>query len=256
MRRHRRNLDPYQTQEKFDTLFEQMKTSIYPKGISDNDFRKLLYAIQYNERYPAKESKSGRRAKFDATFLFNSSLKIKGILQNETDERVSLPRFITTYLSILNYPPDIQKALNDYKINLEEARILARVNRETLGETIKRKPSEIRKEIIDSHLKRQGTQIELKRRVDERLKTTPKGQARNVAANVALLDVSVDELLEFDESDTEHLLWEEIKGLVYLMREVDSSTIDGETTEQILGDLDSIKLKLLKYRKTEEPENT
>ena len=251
MRRYRRNLDQYQTQEKFNELFELMKIAVYPNGIADDDFKKLLYAIQYAERHPAKESKSRRRARFDATFLFNSSLKIKSILQNQTGERISLPRFVTTYLSIPNYPHDIRAALDDYKINLEEARILARINRETLGETVKRKPSEIRKEIIDSHLKRQGTQIELKRRVDERLKITPKGQARNVAANVALLDADVDELLEFDESDTEHLLWEEIKGLVYLMREVDSSKIDDEATEQILGDLDSIKLKLLKFRRNE-----
>ena len=251
MRRYRRNLDPYQTLNKFGELFDLMKSSVYPNGVSDEEFKKLLYAIQYAERHSAKESKSGRRASFDATFLFNSSLKIKSVLQNETGGRISLMRFVTTYLSIPTYPHDIQKALDDYKINLEEARILARINRETLGDAVKRKPSEIRKELIDSHLKRQGTQEELKKRVDERLKMTPKGQARNVAANVALLDADVDELLEFDESDTEHLLWEEIKGLVYLMREVDSAVIDDETTEHVLKDLDSIKLRLLKFKKTE-----
>lgn len=249
MRRHRRNLEPYQTQEKFFALFEQMKTAMYPKGVSNEDFRKLLYAVQYNERHPAKESKSGRRAAFDATFLFNASLKIKAVLQNQTDGRISLLRFITTYLPIPNYPHDIQKALDDYKINLEEARILSRINRDSLGEAVKRKPSEIRKEIIESHIKRQGTQIELKKRVDERLNLTPKGQATNVAANVAVIDANVDELLEFNEFDTEHLLWEEIKGLVYLMREVDSSLVNEETTEQILRDVDSIKLRLLKFRK-------
>lgn len=251
MRRYRRNLDPYQTLNKFSELLGLMKSSVYLKGVSDEDFKKLLYAIQYAERFPAKTSKSGRRARFDATFLFDSSLKIKSVLLKETGERISLARFVTTYLAIPNYPSDIQKALDVNKINLEEARILARVNRRALGETIKRKPSEIRKEIIDSHLKRQGTQAELKRRVDERLKITPKSQARNVTANVALLDASVDELLEFNESDTEHLLWEEIKGLVYLMRAIDSSLIDDETTEQILGDLDSIKLRLLKFKRNE-----
>ena len=78
---------------------------------------------------------------------------------------------------------------------------------------------------------------------------TPKGQATNVAANVAFIDANVDELLEFNEFDTEHLLWEEIKGLIYLMREVDSSVVDDETTEQVLKDLDSVKLRLMKFRK-------
>ena len=254
MRRHQRNRDPYQTLEKFNELFDLMKSSVYPKGVTDNDFRKLFYSIQYNERFPAKESKSGRRSNFDATFLFNSAVKIKTVLQNETSGRISLLRFITTYLPILYYPSDIQKALSVYKINLEEAKILARINRKNLGETVKRKPSEIRKEIIDSHIKRQGTQLELKKRVDERLNLTPKKEAEKLAANVALIDINVDELLEFNEFDTEHLLWEEIKGLVYLMREVDSSVIDNETTENVLRDLDSIKLKLLKFRKVENPD--
>ena len=168
MRRHQRHIDHYQTQEKFFDIFERIKIAVYPKGVSDEDFRKLLYAIQYAERHPEKESNSGRRARFDATFLFNSSLKIKSVLQNETGGRISLARFITTYLPIPNYPHDIQTALNNHKINLEEARILARINREALGDAVKRKPSEIRREIIDSHIKRLGTQLELKKRVDER----------------------------------------------------------------------------------------
>jgi hypothetical protein len=73
-----------------------------------------------------------------------------------------------------------------------------------------------------------------------------------VASSIAVIDLYVDELLEFNEYDTEHLLWEEIKDLVYLMREVDSSVIDEETTEQVSKELDSIKLRLLKFRKVEE----
>lgn len=226
-----------------------MKSSVYPADASDEDFKKLLYAVQYAERRPAKTSKSGRRARFDAAFLFNSSLKIKTVLQNETGGRISLLRFVTTYLPIPEYPADIQTALNRHKINLEEARTLARINRAALGEAFNQKSSEIRRELINSHYKRQGTQLELKKRVDERLNLTPKKQAANVAANVAALDADNDALLEFNEFDTEHLLWEEIKGLVYLMREVDSSAVDDATTEQILKDLDLIKLRLLKFRK-------
>lgn len=36
------------------------------------------------------------------------------------------------------------------------------------------------------------------------------------------------------------------------MREVDSSLVENETTEQVLKDLDSVKLRLLKFRKTGE----
>ena len=251
MRRYRRNADHYQRQDKFRELFEKLKAAVYTKEESDQQFKKLLFAIQYYERHPLNESKTGRRAAFGDTFLFNSSVKIKAVLESETGGKISLLRFVSAYLPMLGFPGDILKALDDSRINLEEARILARINRKNLGETVKRKPSEIRKEIIDSHIKRQGTQLELKKRVDERLNLTPKKEAEKLAANVALIDINVDELLEFNEFDTEHLLWEEIKGLVYLMREVDSSVIDDETTENVLRDLDSIKLKLMKFRKTE-----
>lgn len=69
---------------------------------------------------------------------------------------------------------------------------------DTLGESVKRKPSEIRKEIIDSHTKRQGMQIELKKRVDERLNLTDKGQATNVTSNIALIDAGINQLPEFN----------------------------------------------------------
>ena len=252
MRRHARKHDPYQQLDNFIQLYELTRSAVYPAGAADADFKKLLYAVQYRERFPAKVSKSGRRAKFDDVFLFNSAGKIKAVLDKETNGQISLSRFVSTYLSILDYPHDLQMALSNYLINLEEARILARINRKSIGETVKRKPSEIRKEIIESHLKRQGTQGELNRRVNERLNITPKRQAAGVAASVAVIDLHVDELLEFNEFDTEHLLWEEIKGLVYLMREVDSSAIDDETTEQILRDLDSIKLRLLKFKALKE----
>jgi hypothetical protein len=251
MRRYQRNTDHFQTREKFFALFESMKAAVYPKGATDEDFKKLLFAVQYAERYPSKNSKSGRRRKFDDTFLFNSSLKIKAVLQNETGGRISLLRFVSTYLPILNYPGDLQTALDKFKINLEEARILARINRRALGETVKRKPSEIRKELIDSHLKRQGTQAELRNRVLEKLNVTPKRQAQQIAANVTQIDYEIDKLLEFNEFDTEHLLWEEIKGLVFLMREIDPLQLNDQTTGEILNDLDNLKLKLLKFRRTE-----
>lgn len=251
MRRYRRITDPFQTREKFFELFERMKAAVYLKEVSNEDFKKLLFAVQYAERHPSKDSKSGRRKKFDDKFLFNASLKIKSVLQNETRGRISLLRFVSTYLPIIDYPSDLQTALDKFKINLEEARILARVNRQSLGAAVKRQSSEIRRELIESHLKRQGTQAELRNRILEKLNVTPKRQAQQVAANVAQIDLEIDKLLEFNEFDTEHLLWEEIKGLVFLMREIDPSLLNDETASEFLNDLDAIKLKLLKFRKTE-----
>lgn len=92
-------------------------------------------------------------------------------------------------------------------------------------------------------------QAELKKRVDERLNTTPKKQAANVAANIAPIDSNFDELLEFNDSDTEHLLWEEITGLVYLTREVDSALISDEATGANIGRSGFNQTQIIEIRK-------
>lgn len=247
MRRHLRNQDPYQTEEYLRELIEEMKLSVFPADTSLADFKKLLYAIQHHERKPELKSKSGRRKKFSDEFLMSSAAKLKSILYSRTNGRISLLRFISTFLPLIDYPKDIRIALNKQEINLAEARSLARINSKNLGQKYKSKPVEIRKELLANHLKRKDTQAELERRVMEKLSLTPKVEAAKVTSQVIVMEDRHDELLEFSEFDTEHLLWEEIKALVYLAREIDSSLLTDQQTVEILNDLDSLKLKLRKY---------
>lgn len=250
MRRSQRNIDHYQTEENLHGLLEKMQNAVYPQGVLFDDFKKLLYAIQYAaRRKPLKESKSGRKARFDDAFLQSSSNKIKSVLQNETGGRISLLRFVSTYLPLLEYPKDIKAALNLYRINLEEARSLARINSKNLGTTAKKKPSDIRKELLNSHLKRKDTQSGLARKIVEKIRLTPKAQAAAATALVLSLEEKTDELLEFSEFDTEHLLWEEIKSFIYLAREIDTNLIDDFALHDILKNLDNLKLSLLKFRR-------
>ena len=256
MRRSARNHDSYQSEEKILDLMDRMKILIFPQGSDWASFKKLLYAVQHVERYSAKDVKSGRRPKFERNFLLNASAKLKGFLDAETNGRISLLRFVSTYLPVLDYPGDVKTALADNRINLEEARILNRIAPKNLGSGVRRKPSQIRKEMLESHLKRMGTQSELRGRVAEIINGSPKGEAAKVAQDIARMDVAVDELLELDEFDTEHLFWEEIKSLVYLAREVDSGLLDDDSLTEILKDLDSIKLRLVKFRKKPESEDS
>lgn len=242
-----RNQEPYQTEEKLLELIEEMKLSVFPAEASLVDFKKLLYAIQHHARKPELKSKSGRRKKFADDFLITSASKLKSILYARTSGRISLLRFISTFLPLLDYPKDIRTSLNKHEINLAEARSLARINSRNLGLKYKSKPVEIRKELLVNHLKRKDTQAELERRVSEKLSSTPKIEAAKVTSQVIVMEDRYDELLEFSEFDTEHLLWEEIKALVYLAREIDPSLMTDHQTIEVLNDLDSIKLKLRKY---------
>lgn len=252
MRRYLRNQEPYQVEENLLKLLEEMKLAIYPAGISLADFKTLLYAIQHHERKPEIKSKSGRRKKYSDDFLLSSATKLKSILYTRTNGRIPLLRFVSTFLPILDYPRDIRTALNKQEINLAEAGSLARINSKNLGLKYKSKPVEIRKELLAGHLKRKDTQAALERRVSEKLSSTPKVEAAKVTSQIILLEDRHDELLEFSEFDTEHLLWEEIKALVYLAREIDPSLMTDEQTVEVLNELDSVKLKLRRYCEVKE----
>ena len=248
MRQHRKFLDHHLKIPRIEAIFSRMKALIFPNGTSDGNFKKYLYAVQHVERYPAKETNVGRRPRFDRNKLVNDAIRLKAIVADETNETVSLLHFITNYLSLLSYPNDVQTAYNLEKINLEEARILARINRKNLGAKVNRRAVDIRKELLESHLKRSGTQAELRRRVDEKINFTPKAQAVAITSEISNLNQKFDQLLEFDEFDTEHLLWEEIKALVFLAREIDVSLISEDQLKGILRITGQLSDELYKFK--------
>ncbi|HRH41210.1 MAG TPA: hypothetical protein PKY82_06155 [Pyrinomonadaceae bacterium] len=247
MRRYSRNTEPYQIEENLLRLADLMIQAVFPSRMSLKDFKKLLYAIQHHERKPELKTNKGRPKKFSDELLNEASTKVKTVLLNETNGRISLLRFISTYLPILDYPPDIRTSLNKQEINLAEARSLSRINSKSIGHKYQSKPVEIRKELLAAHLKRKDTQSELHRRVLEKLSTTPKAVAAQVTTQVINLEDRTDEFLELSEYDTTHLLWEEIKGFVYLAREIDMNLINETQIEELLNDIDGIKFKLKKY---------
>lgn len=255
MRRYERENNAFQSVPAINDLLsriqEKFGREVTPHLLTRNDVIPLLHAAQNSRRRGSQKesaSKRGRRSKFSHNMLVNMTTKIEDFLDKASNGKISLARFVTAYLPVLNYPPDIQRALLLDTINLEEARSLARINTETLPSDVRRKAVEIRRELLNSHLKRFGTQKELEQRVKDRLQDNAKTEAAKVTYKVAELEIAVDELLEFDADDTHHLLWEEIKDLVFTARGIDMSLIGDAVLEDLLGDLDSFKSKLRKYK--------
>lgn len=240
--------DHHQTTAKITELFETMRAAVFPNGIEAIEFKKFLYAVQHVERYRAKDVKAGRRPRFERKKLLSGAALCRAILDNAAGGRISLLYFISNCLPVLSYPHDIQAALDKKQIGLHEARTLARISEKNLGSNVKRKAVEIRRELLASHLKRQGTQKELRERVNDRLAGTGKAQAEAVSYLVAANDLKVSELIRMSEFDTEHLLWEEIKSLVFLTREIDAGNIEKESLKEILIDLGKIADKILKFK--------
>ena len=248
MKSNRRLREPLMTADRIGEIFDAMREKIFPDGITPLKFKKFLYAVQNVERRSIKEGQAGRPPRFERELLVSAAAKLRQILEDATGKRVSLLSFIANCLPALDYPPDVQYALDNWKINLDEARTLARINARGLGASEQKSASEIRGELLATHLRRGGTQMELRQRVNDRLGTTAKAQASVVSYQVAVLDEAVDELIEFDESDTSHLLWEDIKGLVFLAREINFDSMNEDAVDEVREDLEKITAKLLKFK--------
>lgn len=233
---------------------ERVVAGISRKIFAGDDWEKsfgqtvrVLNAVRNMLRHPSLKSKAGRRGAFPRTFLQNAKLQAERIIADEFGGAISLERFIAAYLPVLRFPADIQTALGRGDINIEEARILLKINKDNIPAGIRRHPSAIRTEIVASHAKRGGSQNDLRRRVSDYLKQTPVELTAEVTrATAEIVEIS-DELVSWSEYDTEHLFWEEIKNLVYALRDVDTNLMEPEEIAEILKAVGSLQLRLKKY---------
>ncbi len=233
-------------------IFDLMKQEIFPEGVTDEDFRKYLFAVAHVLRKSSGSETSGkkkpRKSKYDREILGNHAVQLVRLLDRVGDGLFKLPFFITNCVPALFYPIDLRDALNKGKINLEEARTLNLINRKKLGKKIEREPYHIRRELLESHLKRNGTQKELRRRVYAKIGLTSKAEAASVTRVIAALDAETSKFIELNELDTDHLLWEEIKHLVFLARDVDITLIGDDELKSLLDDLGRIQTRLIKFK--------
>jgi hypothetical protein len=171
---------------------------------------------------------------------------LRGILERETQGRVSVSSFIAQYLPLLEFPADVVEALSSCQINLQEATQLARLTPERLqcGTAAARTQ---RQEILRAHLAMQGSQNRLRSRVKEIL-----GESESQAIsseNMASVITQVDELLEIDPQDARHLFWEEMKRIFFAMREVQLEDLDDETLEEFMAAMDQVSNVLHRIEK-------
>lgn len=198
---------------------------------------RFLYAMRHVERRPATDTRRGHPSRWRREDLVGAAGHLRSILGRETSGRVSLSSFIGQYLLILDFPADVQDALSNGEINLQEAAQLARLTPERLG----CRPAEARRtrdEILRAHTAVQGPQTRLRARVKELLgEVTASGvSSEGMAAVVA----KTDELLKVDPTDARHLFWEEMKRLFYAMKEVEPEDLNEETMDDFLAAIDGV----------------
>ena len=195
-RRRQRAPDPLATPEAIRAVCQALRARM-PDLIpsSEKHLLRFLYAVRHVERRPASDTKRGRPSRWRREDLMNAAGSLRAVLQRETSGRVSLNSFIGQYLQILDFPPDVQEALADGRLNLQEATQLARLTPERLG-----CPSAAararRGETLRAHLAVQGSQTRLGARVKELLGVV--AAAEISSAGMSSVVAKVDELLEVD----------------------------------------------------------
>lgn len=253
-RRRPRRPDPLAHPEAVRAVCEELRLRM--PGIMPNSEKELvrfLYSVRHVERRPATDTKRGRPSRWRREDLVSAAGHLRSILGRETSGRVSLSSFTGQYLLILDFPSDVQDALSNGIINLQEAAQLARLTPKRLG----CRPAEARRtrsEVLRAHTAVQGSQTRLRTRVKELLgEVAASGvSSEGMAAVVA----KTDELLEVDPTDARHLFWEEMKRLFYAMKEVEPEDLDEETMDDFLAAVDGVSNvlnKIERKRREREP---
>jgi len=202
---------------------------------SDRKLRQLLEAVRHVERYSAGDGRSGRPGHFEREQLLEVGRHVKAVLARHCQDRISLKTFISFYLPILNYPPDVIAALESGEINRLEASLLSRLTPERL-EVKPKQALTVRQEVLAHHLKIQGSQNSLRRRVGELLGAETLLTSENMTAAVQ----AVDDLLRVDEEDKRHLFYEQMKDFFFALREIRPEEIDDESLDEILESSDQL----------------
>lgn len=210
-RRRQRTPDPLARPESVRAVCEELRSRI--PGVIPNSEKHLvrfLYAVRHVERRPATDTRRGRPSRWRREDLLSAAAHLRAVLFRETSGRVSLNSFLGQYLLILDFPSDVQDALSDGRVNLQEAAQLARLTAERL-ECSPAKAKSVRGELLGAHLIARGSQNSLRARVREILGEIVTVSSREMAGVVQ----KVDELLEVDPSDKRHLFYEEMKRFFY-----------------------------------------
>lgn len=243
-RRRVRAASPVYTPESVRSVLLRLRESC-PERIpkSERQLLLMLEAIRNIERRPATDTRRGRPSRWRREDLLEVAGHLRAVLERETSGRVSLQSFIGQYVNVLRFPSDVQAALATGDINFPEAAQLARLTAERLG--CSTSEAHVRRvELLKSHLTARASQNTLKARVreifGESLHTV--AEADGVVAAIR----RVDEMLEIDPSDTRHIFWEEMKRLLFALREIQPEDLDDKILNDFTTAMDEVSNVLYK----------
>ncbi len=210
---------------------------------------KLAHSIHNFLKYPLKHTgRCGRKGKYERALLNRAAALLSEILAERTGNRVSPMRFCSRYVPIIRLPEEVKTALVKHEITLEEAHLLARLSARNLKGDATR-AERLRNDLLSQHLKYKFGQTSLRVRVREILGEIPVRTVAEVSEKIKEQVAVTDALLELDAYDTTHLLFEGIKNLFFMTREIEDADLDDKLTEEILDRIGELQASLHKALK-------
>lgn len=197
---------------------------VTPSG--ERKLTSLLRAARHIQRYPATDTKRGRRGYYDRSLLIKVAARASDILERETSSRVSFASFVDHYLRLLEFPSDVLDALTRGDINLFEAGQMARLTPHRLSVSTAQ-AKRTRRELLTAHLSAQLSSTRLRARINELLATTR-------TATEEKEETTPEELESFDPFDPTHLFWDQIKQLGFALRDIRPEDINEQELEEFL----------------------
>ena len=251
-RRRQRRPDPLASPEAVRSVLASLKSAL-PKDIPDSEEKllALLHAARHVQRYPATDTKRGRKSKYDRELLIKVASRLADILDRETSSKLGFASFVDHYLRLLEFPSDVLDALRSGDINLFEAAQLARLTPARLSVQTGQARAK-RRELLRAHLASHSSASRLRLRVNELL-GAPSGEASNGDGPTPALAFSVEEDLELlDEFDSSHLFWDQRRQLVIALRSIQTGHVEEKELDELLEASDPILNVLARIQRRKE----
>ena len=248
-RRRTRRTDPLASADAVGRVLERLRSSL-PEIIprSHKNLSSLLNSVRGLYMRQPSATKRGRPARYTREQLLRVDSAMRELLARETG--IGVRSFVGQYLPILEFPKDVQEALEQGEINLFEAHQLARLTVRKLGGS-EGEARTLRRRLLEAHLLAQGSGTLLRARVKEAL-----GEMRepDPTETEVLAVGKADELLEADPLDASHLFFEELRMISRALREIAPGEVTDEDLSEIMPAVDQITLTLQKIARRKERE--
>lgn len=256
-RRRERRPDELANRERVRAVLADLR-AVLPDVVprSEKQTVAILRAARHVERYPASDTKRGRRSPWQRADLLRVAGSVRQILERDFQGRISLASLVDHYLRVLDFSSDMIEALEQGTINLFEAEQLSRLTPARLDCTAAEARAR-RAEVLKAHLLTKGSGTRLRMRVRELLGETRLSDGSGAA--VAPSGLTEDELEFLDPSDTSHLFYDEMRRLLQALKEVRAEDLTDDVLEELLrasDHLTAILTRLQRRKQVVSPKET